>query len=327
MKKKLLFIGVGFGAYDHQIIDSLSQWYDVFYFDSTEFDKKITKWIFLFQKLHIDFIREWFNARCISKRISKLSGISFSKIFLLKGEHLTHKHMQMIKKLFPEAELSYYTWDCWHNIFNQDVITAHFPVIHSFDSEDCKKYGFKLRPLFYTDSQKADKKTLDVSFVGRGQRTPVRFLWLKEMKKLCQTHGLKYFFSLQCGKGDYYRWKHKDGILQPEDEDLIANGSIPYSEFKRLLKESRCIVDFPFPKQSGLTIRSIEALAVGTKIVTSNVHIAEYEDIPECSYFILTKDYNKESLMDFIRAPFPEKSLSYTFHLESLLKDVVNIID
>ena len=50
-----------------------------------------------------------------------------------------------------------------------------------------------------------------------------------------------------------------------------------YDSVLEVMTASKAIIDLPHPNQTGLTIRSIEALGLKKKLITTNVDIKKYD--------------------------------------------------
>lgn len=62
----------------------------------------------------------------------------------------------------------------------------------------------------------------------------------------------------------YWRWRKH-----------IHRTPLPYADYRRVLATSDFTIDYAHPKQTGLTMRSFEALASGTKLITNNPSIRQ----------------------------------------------------
>ena len=54
-----------------------------------------------------------------------------------------------------------------------------------------------------------------------------------------------------------------------------------------ITKKSRCILDFPYACQEGLTMRTIEALGAKCKLITTNKNIIQYDFYNEKNIYII----------------------------------------
>ena len=61
-----------------------------------------------------------------------------------------------------------------------------------------------------------------------------------------------------------------------------------YDSVLEVMMASKAIIDLPHPDQSGLTIRSIEALGLKKKLITTNVNILKYDFYHPANIMLIT---------------------------------------
>jgi hypothetical protein len=61
-------------------------------------------------------------------------------------------------------------------------------------------------------------------------------------------------------------------------------------EKSRIQSQSRCILDTPLATQTGLTMRVIEGLVLGKKIITSNPQITSFDFYNPDDFYLFSKD-------------------------------------
>ena len=315
-KPKLLFIGVGFHEYDTYIIEHLKGKYDVWYLCSSGFNNKHPYIHFISLKLPVIFPN--FNDQSITNFIEKTKNANFDVVFTIKGSNLTDFHLCKLKTYHPQAKFKLYVWDEWEYMSNRDILKKHFSEIYSFDSDDCERYGFILRPLFYINDNKDDSKIYDISFVGNEHTN--RFQTILEIKKVCVENGLRYRFVVTMTKSSFM--KLKSCYSEMDYADIALKGSIPYGEYQDIIRKSKTVIDIPRETQSGITMRTLEALATCTKVITTSKHIKQYSNIPKEMYY--EWDYKvSDSLIDFIKNPIPKFQLDSYYSIDVFLEQIL----
>lgn len=316
-KKRILFIGVGFHEYDSHIIKHLKRDYDVYYFCSSQFKIKHPH-LFLLSQKYGKFLPDYNNKQILCN-IEKTKEKDFNYIFAIKGSNLTDNHLSLLKKYHPRAKFSLYFWDSWDVMKNLEILKRYFDAIYSFDSEDCKKLGFKLRPLFYLENKNTDEKKYDICFVGAEHSD--RFSSMKELKLLCDNNALKYYIKVIMSLSHYIKV-----FISPYSffryRQLASYKYLSYSEFVKVLRKSKVVIDIHNRRQTGLTMRTIEALASGAKVITTNEYIKEYENIPTYMYYIWDQKVDMQ-LIDFIKKPVSDYVIDEYYSVDSFLKEVL----
>lgn len=201
-------------------------------------------------------------------------------ILFISPEAVTTKSLQMLQKAFPCSKFILYMWD---SVQNKGVkgILKYFDMKFSFDSDDCKRYGMKFRPLFYSSTfsvnneQKTDFK-YDVTFIGTVHSDRAKILY--QIKEYCDKNGMTYYFYLFIpGKFLLFlRMIFTHGLRQWE-KSYIHTKPMAKEKVARISLETRCVIDINHPRQTGLTMRTIEMIGLKRKLMTTNQNIKQYD--------------------------------------------------
>ena len=200
-------------------------------------------------------------------------------IFFLSPEAATKECIELMKSVFPKAKLILYMYDSLKNK-NAKYIYKFFDKCLSFDSDDCKNYGFFFRPLFFANSFEPSNTEIeyehDFCFIGTIHSDRARILY--QLRKQFDTNGYSYFYYLYIpGKLMYVlRWIF-DRYVRKFDKKYIYTTPIEKDRVAEVSEHSRCIIDINHPKQTGLTMRTIEMLGLKKKLLTTNEHIKDYD--------------------------------------------------
>ena len=200
-------------------------------------------------------------------------------VFFLSPETATKECIALMKLEFVSAKFILYMYDSIQNK-NAKHIYPYFDRCLSFDPDDCKKYNFIFRPLFYVKSFESQSKLkeykYDFSFVGTIHSDRAKLLY--NLKKIFDINGMPYYFYLYIpGKLLYtIRWI-LDKYVRRFGKEYVHTESIDKSTISSVSEQSKCIIDINHPKQVGLTMRTIEMLGLRQKILTTNEHIKEYD--------------------------------------------------
>ena len=73
-----------------------------------------------------------------------------------------------------------------------------------------------------------------------------------------------------------------------------------YKEYIDIISSSKVVVDMPYEGQTGLTMRTVESLAMGTRLITTNNSIAQYKDISPNSYLIINNQMHDNDIFSFV---------------------------
>lgn len=280
--KRILFIGTGFYDYEKSIQEQFEKrGFTVFYFasDCKTNKKRILKMMGL-NNLAI---------RSMSSRLTKLieeQPQDIDYIFIIKGGNFSLCHFKQLKKKYPFQPRILYLWDSISNLDNWDLLRANFKNILTFDRKDAIKQSLGFRPLFFRDNHidQAEPILYDVSFVAKAY--PNRDKIVKQVKNQLDSAGLSYRFILIKTKLRFFIERYITHKISKKDVKLYSFRPIAYSDYLKISLQSNVIFDIPDAKQNGLTMRTIETIGLGKKIMTTNRDIEHY-DLDKISYRLL----------------------------------------
>lgn len=325
-KKNIIFLGIGFHNYDKCIIQELSKRYNVLYVNTRKFElehRAITKVISFINKKYVKII----SNVLLKNQLERLPQNSFEKLFVIKGTNLSRSCLERMQERQNLKKSVLYLWDKWENHDNIDEICDFFDEIFSFDTKDCRERGLKLRPLFYFENQikRSSGKNYVMSFIG-GDHSD-RYHILRRIKSICKDNKWTYSFNLLIGKVAFFKYRLNFFFktnYRNEDSDMLIGKSLPYSKYVDIVSHSNVVIDMQATGQTGLTMRTIEALAMGTRIITTNAAILEYDDIPDNSYLLLKMGWDESEIIRFVEKKESKKSwLPNTYESLYALRELI----
>ncbi|MGL6099158.1 MAG: hypothetical protein ACRC0G_06010 [Fusobacteriaceae bacterium] len=304
--KKILLFAPKFFNYENEIVKKLEEFgAKVDYYDERMSPNNLTKALIRFnKKMIINKINQYY-----SDIIKKTENIDYDFVFFINPETVTKELLIKFKSKQKKAEFIIYLWDSIKNKNNAKEILDIFDKHFSFDKEDCKNDDrFKFRPLFYLDeySSRADNKIFnyDLTFIGTAHSD--RYRILKSLKNEGLEKKLKnYFFMYFPSKALFYLKKLIDKSYLKTDINDFSFNSISKNEILDIISKSKVIIDIQHPKQTGLTMRSIEMLGMKKKLLTTNKDIVNYDFYNENNIRIIDRD-NPELDSEFIKSEYKE---------------------
>lgn len=235
------------------------------------------------------------------KIIEKHKGEIFDYILIIKCDMPDEKILHDIKQAFPKAKMCLHLWDSVRNIPHILDKIKFFDIATSFDRVDCVNYPeFEFRPLFYADEFKAkdiqSDFLYDISFCGTIHSD--RFKILKPIKQQCEQLGFRYFGFHYLQSNFIYKFYKftKEEFRNTKIEEFDFNKK-PSTEIVNIVNKSRSIVDIQHPKQTGLTMRTVEMLGMKKKLITTNTDIVNYDFYNPNNILIIDREKPK---IDFV---------------------------
>lgn len=201
-----------------------------------------------------------------------ISNKKYDIVLVIVGRFITKYFIENLKQQQQQAKFVLYLWDDVERCQSFEVIKSYFDKIYSFDRKDCLKYGFEFLPLFYSDEYKADSSVKkDISVYGAFFAHSDRF---KIINKIASQTENGFYYVYIPSKIQYLKYKFQK--LKNCQIHLTTKSMKEYENIKNMQKSS-CILDIQHPSQTGLTIRTIEAIGCQKKIITTNEDIVNYD--------------------------------------------------
>lgn len=276
-KLRVLFIGPKTFGYEGRIIEALEgQDYDVYFLSDTYFDSKSFKaFLRLFPRLG-GFLLSFFYHSYFNRFESKF----FQRILVIRGEGLSERTLLYIQDRFPGAKKVLYLWDSFRNINGIKLKLKHFDATYSFDSDNCREQdGLMFKPLFYLDEyaykpEFSSARNESIFFIGTLHSNRTKIL----SKIVAKNTNLNFDYYLYCRTPlEYYFHYITDRNLRNLDQGRIVFKPMSADEVRQKLFSCNCVLDMQHPSNSGLTIRTFESLAAGTKLITFNHYVKGYD--------------------------------------------------
>lgn len=318
--KKILFFSVQlFGITDGIRNKMVELGADVDYYDERPSNHWILKSILkLFPSASKYLVAIYYN------RIwSSVKNKSYDYFFLIKGEVIPEWFLEKICSSKRVLHTVYYSYDSLLN--NPGFVNKmhFFDSKITFDRIDAIQLNISFLPLFFPDSFERSKlgNSYDLVFIGSLHSDRVKTL-AKIIRELPTTVRVKYHIYVP-NRLVYYFKRHINPSLRQSSGLDISFEPLDEKELLDLMINSRGIIDIHHPNQSGLTMRSIESVGIGRKLVTTNDDCKNYPFYSHNNIFILDRD-SPTIPIEFLERPYEEidESIYSSYTLESWLQSI-----
>ena len=141
----------------------------------------------------------------------------------------------------------------------------YFDQVYSFDKNDCEKHGFIYYPTIYSITRSTHPIgacSSNAFFVGISKGN--RHEYLKRIYRIIRSHK---------GTADFYITNVKKN--EPRETGINYNRWLSYSDVLDRLMETNCVVEIMGGGQSGLTLRTMEAIVYNKKLLTNNQSVKD----------------------------------------------------
>lgn len=213
--------------------------------------------------------------------LKKIKNKKYDYILFIKCDMPTKKILSIYKETFKESKMILYMWDSIKNIPHIKEKFDYFDYIFSFDKNDCNSNHFiQFRPLFFCDEYQRDRNNQDCSydlcFIGTIHSD--RYKILKQINQEATEKGLKtFFYPYLQSEFTYYFYKLFKSEFWGTKKSDFKYAKLSSKTISKIVDESNVIIDIQHPKQTGLTMRTIEILGLRKKLITTNKDIQNYD--------------------------------------------------
>jgi hypothetical protein len=225
------------------------------------------------------------------KQLKRILHKKYDRVIVLVGRYLSEESLSKIKNNNPNAKFVLYLWDDIARVQNFNMSKKYFDHIYSFDTKDCEKYHFIHLPLFYTERNNhqengAEKdKKIDIysAMAVHSDRLQIATKIVEQAKQ----YKLHTKFYLSFPFFDYFKF-----VLKKHDTSYVKYILRPVSEQDNIMYMRSCkaMLDIQHKSQIGLTMRTIEAIGMGVKLITTNADIVKYDFYNENNICIIDRD-------------------------------------
>jgi hypothetical protein len=324
VKKKVLFIGIGFYDYEQAIIAEFEKLgFEVDYFSEVPPQT-------LFYRLYARFgkIKQLARARSLhSNHIAKHAVDDYNTVFIIKCEYLSEFALEEIRRKNPNANFILYLWDSLKRFPIIQSKFQHFDKIYSFDRQDCLNYEhLQFNPLFFRDeyrSQNNSDKGTKFGVYHLGWYHSDRLALVTKISKALDQNNISYKMILFTGYISYVIQQILGGELKGNKKFLTFKKVSATSNYDNIMS-SLATLDIAHADQSGLTMRTIELLGAQKKLITTNVDIVNYDFYNPNNIIIIDRE-NPFIDNNFLKSdfePVPEE-ITLKYSISEWLKRMV----
>lgn len=289
--KKVLFIAPKFFGYEYEIKKEMEKLgAKVSYYDERPQNSNMMKALIRLnlKKIVKKKIDEYFN-----NIINESKNEKYDFVFFIVPETISEKQLYTLKTLQGNAKFILYMWDSIKNKKNTKELIKYFDKIYTFDKTDLEEYKeFIFRPLFYINDYKCirEKNNIknDICFIGTAHSD--RYHLLKNIEKQAIKNNLRYFYYFYFPSKIYF-WIRRvfDSNFKNVKYKDFSFKSMSKKDLLSVISESNSVIDIQHPSQTGLTMRTLEILGAGKKLITTNKEIINYDFYDENNILIIDR--------------------------------------
>ena len=261
--------------------------------------------------------------------IERTQNIVYDLVIFINAEAVSYSSLEKLKQIHSKSTFVFYIWDSLRNKGFDLNKLSFFDIRQSFDKNDCEEYKLDFNPLFFSPKYEnvalaaPQKENNKVFFVGTVHSDRYRFLL--KIKNIASKFDIGTFYYLFFpSKILYYKMKFTDKFFRNTKLSDFKYVPIEPSLMFEKFSESSMVIDIQHPKQTGLTMRTIEVLGAKKKLITTNEAIKGYDFYNENN--ILVVDRKNPVIPDnFFNLPYCEISpeIYYSYSLRGWIEKLL----
>jgi len=238
----------------------------------------------------------------------------FDRVVFLQVHQVSTANMNLLRKRQSRAQFTLYNWD---------AVTTHdyrpylqfFDNAFTFDPDDAKALAIGYLPLFcirrFQGLGRDGAQPLSAYFVGNIVN-PARYTAVNTFAEFCQQQGIEFRQYLSTTLHGYTQMRRQG--MRPKD---VSFSSIADADFVAMVERSAAVFDFANHRQSGFTMRTMENLCAGKKIITNNPNVRLAEFYSE-DRFLVFEGMDFSGVMPFLRRPLQDPENDFElYHVQS----------
>ncbi len=316
MNRKILLIGLPYHGYTTAIVTEMrAQGNDVVFHDIQPRD-------LLMKTLRVAAPR-WYRHRMDAHHqriVAAERGKRYDVVLFIQVHQMALNTLSSLKRDHVGAEFVLYNWDSIHNHDYRPYLHA-FDRAYTFDPQDARAQGIGYLPLFcipsFQNLSKREQQRKAVYFVGNIVSVQ-RYQAIRAFKQYCLDEGILFQSHMACTPvviSLLLRAGHwPTGVTMR---------SIPHNRFIDMIETSVAVFDFANHQQSGYTMRTMENLCAGKKIITGNHHIVN-EPFYSPDRILVFDGFDFSGVRAFLDTPLRDSDARYgLYHVASFARQLL----
>lgn len=281
-----------------------------------EYFIKNPRYYTIFKKLS-PFACDMFWRKYEERIINIVDKYSINKILIIRGAGLREEFLRKLS-LISNMKIINYQWDSVDNNPNALMIAKYAKHNMTFDREDSQKISlFSYLPLFYCfeKNKVCKKKRFDILYLASW--SSARIEGLKELRNYCAKNDLTFYSHLYLAFHSYISRIFSISGVPFRD---IQFHMISRTRYLDLLGACIAVFDVSNKRQSGITMRTIEALALQKKVITTNKSVVGESFYCRNNFLIWPEESCR--IVQFLKEPFDTSCLENILSLSKWLSEL-----
>lgn len=315
---RLLFIAFDYHEYSRSICDEFVQLGFESYFHSIQPGKPYLK---IWRRLSTSAYQSLLDRYHKQIILSYPKG-HFDQVVFLQVHQMSQCNMVLLKMRQPDARFTLYNWDA---VTTHDYrpYVKYFDRVFTFDAADAEHLRIGYLPLFcirrFQTLRRDRSPSLSAYFIGNIVN-PRRYEAVCAFEEYCAREKILFSKYLSTNLSGWTTML-KAG-LRPK---RVSYRSIPDAGFVSMMEKSSAVFDYANHRQMGFTMRIMENLCAGKKIITNNPNVKNADFYSE-DRFLVFDDLDFSAVSDFLKRPLDRPDEEFpAYHVQNFARRLLGV--
>ena len=319
---KILFIGWNYQDYTHEMVAELGeQGFSVTYYPLHPYSTPT--------KIRRIVSPQWATAVETKQQrimVEKEKGNRYDIVFCLLP-FLKIENLAILKEQHREATFILYIWDAVAGYTRKGIDMQHyfdyFDKVYTFDMQDAVYYHINYLPLFcirkYQDMAADGNDCNDNVYMVGNLADLRRYDAVKQFDLYCAKNDIHFDYFLKSTVTKNIKILRQGGSLRN-----LYLSSISNDKLSEMIRNSAAVFDFANHVQNGFTMRLMENLCAGKKIITNNKNVLAAPFYSPDRFFIYD-NLDFDGVQEFLQKPLADPKKRFEeYHLSSFVKKIIS---
>lgn len=273
--QKILLVAPEFFGYEKEIIQALTErGAEVDFLKDRPFSSSFMAAVTRFRRGWIMSAADRYYQRAQASR----RRVNYDVVFVINGQTLSELTLRRWRESYKNARFLLYMWDSFKNRNSSINSLRLFDQCFTFDRDDSTEYNLHFRPLFFSKGFEQCTNELpdwDISFIGTAHTD--RFAIISAVAKELDVKTRAFWYLYLQARWVFWAYKLINRSFRNANIIDFKFKPLDKSTLRDIFSKSRVILDIEHPKQTGLTMRTLETLGARKKLITTNRSVKDYD--------------------------------------------------
>ncbi len=259
------------------------------------------------------------------EKLKEFGRSHYDHVLVINGQTMSDGFLRELRQTYPTAKFTFYIWDSFKNKPYALADLKNYDAAFSFDRQATQQYDIAFRPLFFSpefDLPPNHDASFALNFIGTAHSDRPAIIHHVDAK--LPANVARYWFLYLKAPWVLRYQRLVNPHFRGVPSSMFSYAPLSRKDVKKIFEQSRGFLDVEHDQQTGLTIRTFEALGARKKLVTTNADIVHYDFYNDSNILVIDRK-NPEIDLDFINSPVEElhSTLRHRYSVNGWIDEVL----